>query len=175
MESSLTVQPMGQALFAPAPYAPLPILWRDPHTVEPEELKAIIQRLEAACAEQPESADLRTCLGMAHAMNYDAYQSMDALEAARKLNPESFWAQYKFAELHYRLRALAFSEQETLKALNLATNGIEAGLARRQLQEIRRLMREGTQKPQWSKPLGTATRWSMAVIMALLGVAAVIR
>jgi hypothetical protein len=43
--------------------------WRDPHTVPPGDLEAYIQKLERACAVQPRSADLRTCLGMAYAMN----------------------------------------------------------------------------------------------------------
>ena len=43
---------------------------------------------------------------MAHAVNYDVYKSMDALEDARTVDPENFWAQLKYAELHYRLRAL---------------------------------------------------------------------
>jgi hypothetical protein len=41
---------------------------------------------------------------MARAMNYDVYQSMDALEEARTIDPTNFWAQMKYAELHYRLR-----------------------------------------------------------------------
>ena len=40
-----------------------------------------------------------------------------------------------------------------MKALNLAGNGWELSLARKQLQEIRRLIREGTQKPEWNKSL----------------------
>ncbi len=49
---------------------------------------------------------MRTCLGMAYAMNYDVYKSMDALEDAVELDPQHFFAQLKYAELHYRLRAL---------------------------------------------------------------------
>jgi len=90
---------------------------------------------------------------MAHAMNYDVYKSMDALEAAVRLEPNHFFAQLKYAELHYRLRALVKAERETLKALDLATNAWELSTARNQLQEIRKLMREGTQKPEWTKPL----------------------
>ena len=50
---------------------------------------------------------------MAHAVNYDVYKSMDALEDARAVDPENFWAQLKYAELHYRLRALNRAEEET--------------------------------------------------------------
>src|SRR3982750_4304630 len=94
-----------------------PVPWRDPHTVSPTDLAAHIHTLEAACEQNPRSADLRTCLGMAHAMNYDVYRSMEALELAVELEPEHFFAQLKFAELNYRLRALVKAEQETLKAL----------------------------------------------------------
>jgi hypothetical protein len=150
--------------------APLPVLlttlWRDPHTVAPEDLAQIIQRLEQACAEHPESADFRTCLGIAHAMNHDAYKSMDALEEARRVDPASFWAQFKFAELLYRLRALPRAEQQTLEALELATDGREMAVARKQLQEIRRLMREGTQKPAWTKPLNRPAVYLFLAVVA---------
>ena len=97
--------------------------------------------LEKACAENPASPELRTCLGMAHAMNYDVHKSMDALEAAVALDPEHFWAQLKYAELHYRIRALPRAEKEYLKALELARNGGELALARYQLQDVRRRSR----------------------------------
>jgi hypothetical protein len=86
-------------------------------------------------------------------MNFDVYKSMDALEAAVELEPDHFFAQMKYAELHYRLRALVKAERETAKALELATNPWEYSIARAQLQEIRRLMRDGTQKPEWTKSL----------------------
>ncbi len=90
---------------------------------------------------------------MAHAVNLDAYASLDALEEARLLDPRNFWAQLKYAELLYRLRALPKSEEETARALELAGDAWQIAMARKQLQEIRRLIREGTQKPAWVKPL----------------------
>ena len=142
-----------------------PVPWRDPHTVSPVELAGFIQQLELACQENPGSADLRTCLGMAHAMNYDVYKSMDALELAVALEPENFWAQLKYAELHYRLRALIVAERETLKAMDLARNAWELSLSRKMLQEIRRLMRDGTQKPEWTKSL---TKPAMVLVGMML-------
>jgi len=127
--------------------------WRDPHNVPKQELAAFIARLERACLDQPHSADLRTCLAMARAMNYDVYQSMDALEEARAIDPTNFWAQMKYAELHYRLRALMRAEEETLKAIELAENVWQLGIARRQLQEVRRLYRESARRVHWTKPL----------------------
>src|SRR5262245_45359916 len=114
--------------------SPALVPWRDPHTVPPGDLAVYIRQLEQACAAEPRSADLRTCLGMAHAMNYDVDKSMDSLQDAVALDPESFWAQLKYAELHYRLRALNRAEDETLKALALATNRWQLSLARKQLQ-----------------------------------------
>lgn len=156
--------PAGQVLVeTPAgPIRLLPIPWRDPHTVEPAELQQYISMLERACVEQPHNADVRTCLGMAHAMNYDVYRSMDVLEEARQIEPDNFFAQLKFSELHYRLRALDRAEEETLKAVHLAGNAWELSLARKQLSEIRRLKREGTQKPAWTKSL------SVPVVMLVL-------
>jgi hypothetical protein len=159
---------------ATAPLRLPAVPWRDPHTVSPEQLAGYIAMLEKASEENPGSPDLRTCLGMAHAMNYDAYRSMDALEAARELDPEHFFAQLKYAELHYRLRALIKAERETLRAVELARNTWELSLARHQLQEIRRLMREGTQKPEWTKSL-TAPSVALALMLVVVFLAAVLR
>src|SRR6266700_6406590 len=138
-----------------APVRVLQVPWRDPSTVSKQELAAYIGSLEKASEEHPRSADLRTCLGMAYAMNYDVYKSMDALEYAVSLDETHFFAQMKYSELLYRLRALERAEEETVKALNLAGNGWELSMARKQLQDIRTRRREGTQKPTWNKPLRT--------------------
>ena len=147
----------------------LPALpWRDPHTVSPAHLSKHIQKLEKACLDHPQSADLRTCLGIAYAVNYDVYRSMDALEAATSIDPEHFWAQLKYAELHYRLRALARAEEETLKAVELAQNGWQLSLARKQLQEIRRLKHESLRNVTWSKPLTMPTVVFSAMMLLIL-------
>jgi tetratricopeptide (TPR) repeat protein len=130
-----------------------PVPWRDPHTVSPDSLARYIAQLEEKCAEYPDSAGLRTCLGVAYAMNHAVYKSLDALEEAVRLEPDHFFAQLKYAELLYRLRALPRAEEETRKAAGLAANAWELSLARKQLLEIRRLMREGTRRPAWTKSL----------------------
>jgi hypothetical protein len=145
----------------------LPIPWRDPQTVSKEELAVHIGALEKACQDNPRSADLRTCLGMAYAMNYDVYKSMDVLEAAVSLDQTHFLAQLKLSELFYRLRALPKAEEETLKAVHLAQNGWELSLARKQLQEIRRLIHEGTQKPAWVKSLKTPALAFVAMVVVI--------
>ena len=139
---------------APAePSRLLPVPWRDPHSVSPQELSAYIDRLQQACLDNPRSADLRTCLGMAHAVNYDVYQSMDALEDARRVDPQHFWAQLKYAELHYRLRALNKAEEETRRAADLAATPLQLALARKQMQDIRTLKHGCTRNVHWTKPL----------------------
>ena len=144
---------MSTVITAPNRLPAIP--WRDPHSVSPAKLAEYIQMLERACLEDPQSADLRTCLGMAQAMNYDVYKSMGSLETAMDLDADHFFARFKYAELLYRLRALPKAEEETQRAMELAGNSWEVSMARRQLQEIRRLTREGTQKPAWTKPLTT--------------------
>jgi hypothetical protein len=129
------------------------VLWRDPHTVSPGDLSASIQGLEQACAAEPRSAGLRTCLGMAYAMNFEVEKSMDALEAAVAIDPGSFWAQLKYAELHYRLRMLNRAEEETRRALDLAADSWQLSIARKQLQEIRTLKHTAVRNVEWTKPL----------------------
>jgi hypothetical protein len=159
-----------QTAVAP-PQSALPALpWRDLENVPRQELTAYIARLEEACLEHPASAPLRTCLGMARAMNHDVYGSMDALEEARAIDCSDFWAQMKYAELHYRLRTLVRAEQETRRALELAETPWQLAIARRQLQEIRRLAREGTRNVTFNKPLGPPALALAAVIIALFGV-----
>ncbi len=153
-----------------APVRILPIPWRDPQSVSKQELSVHIGSLEKACQENPRSADLRTCLGMAYAMNFEVYKSMDTLETAVNLDETHFFAQMKLSELFYRLRALPKAEEETLKAVHLARNGWELSLARKQLQEIRRLTHDGTQKPAWTKSLKMPTiiLAAMVVVFSLL-------
>ena len=159
--TNVAVTTTSQPLLAALP-------WRDPHTVSPVVLSEYIQKLEKACLDNPQSADLRTCLGMAYAVNYDVYKSLDALEAATSIDPEHFWAQLKYAELHYRLRALARAEEETLKAVELAQNGWQLSLARKQLQEIRRLKHESLRNVTWSKPLTMPTVVFSAMMLLIL-------
>ena len=78
---------MSEALVATPSLSSLPVPWRDPHTVPQGELTSYIRALEQACLDHPASADLRTVLAMAHAVNYDVYKSMDALEAATAIDP----------------------------------------------------------------------------------------
>jgi hypothetical protein len=144
-----------------------PVPWRDPHGVSPAEVAGYIEKLEHACIEYPQSADLRTCLGMAHAVNYDVYKSMDALEEARAIEPDNFWAQLKYAELHYRLRALNKAETETRKAAGLAQSAFQLALARKQMLEIRQLLHACGRNVHWTKPLTRPALVLSAMLVAV--------
>jgi hypothetical protein len=112
--------------------------------------------------------DLRTVLGMAHAVNHDVPKSLEALEVAVSLDPGHFWASFKYAEIHYRLRALNRAEELSTTALNLATNGWQLSLARKQLQEVRALKRNSTRNLSWNMPIAGP---ALALSVTLLGVA----
>ena len=172
MSESLVATRPETALAGPAvPAGALSLPWRDPHAIPPMELAAYIGALEQACLENPRSADLRTVLGMAHAVNYDVPQSMEALEVAVALEPDNFWAAYKYAELHYRLRALNRAEELTTTALNLATNGWQLSLARKQLQEVRSLKRSAVRNLSWKISWKMHAGRLVALSAALLAVA----
>ena len=170
-QPSVAPQPVIASLSA-APSRLPSIPWRDPHTVSPAKLGEYIRTLEAQCGASSDSADLRTCLGMAYAMNFDVYRSLDAFEAAVQMDPSHFWAQLKYSELLYRIRTLHRAEEETLRALELANNGWELSLARAQLKKIRQLLRNGNERPammaSWRRPailgVGAALLCGLALI-----------
>ena len=141
--------------------------WRDPQTIPPAELSSYIQKLEQACLAEPQSVNLRTCLGMAYAVSYQVEKSMDALEAAVTIDPQNFWAQLKYAELHYRLRVLNRAEEETLSALALAGNPWQLSIARKQLQEIRTLKNGCVRNVEWTKSLTAPTLVLSAMMLAM--------
>ena len=147
-----------------------PVPWRDPHGVSPTELAAYIQQLEKACLANPQSADLRTYLGMAHAVNYDVDKSMDALEQARTIEPHNFWAQLKYAELLYRLRILTRAEEETRRAADLAANPMQLAIARQQMKEIRALKQSCVRNVAWTKPLTIPALVLSAMMVAIFAV-----
>ena len=166
MTTAIQLRPEGLSPgLRPSRLSALP--WRDPHAVPPEELAEFIALLTEACTLNPDNADMRTCLGIAHAMNYDVYVSMDALEEARRIAPENFFAQLKYAELLYRLRIIDRAEEETSAALDLAGNHWELSLARKQLSEIRQQRRKGMMRPRWTQSLRAP---AIAFLLLLVGI-----
>lgn len=150
---------------APRPDSSVPAVpWRDPYTVSPRDLAAYIGDLELRCRENPDSPALWTCLGMAHAVNYDVVKSMDALETATVVAPSNFWARLKYAELHYRLRTLDNAEEETLKAVELAENAYQLSVARKQLKDIRAINWRRVRRDAPASALGRALFMSLLLV-----------
>jgi len=147
--------------------APTLVPWLDPHNVPREDLALYIRQLEQACLAEPKSAGLRTCLGMAYAMNYEVDKSMESLETAVSIDPNSFWAQLKYGELNYRLRILNRAEEETLKALPLAANRWQLSIARKQLQDIRALKQNCVRNVEWTKSLGAPALVLSAMLLVI--------
>jgi hypothetical protein len=104
---------------------------------------------------------------MAYAVNHDVYKSMDALEIATTLDPTHFWAQLKYGELLFRLRALQRAETETGKAVDIAETSWQLAIAQKQLKEIRTLSRNSIRNISWSKPLATPVLVLSAMMVAL--------
>ena len=116
--------------------------WRQPSRVSPEKLAEYIHFLEVACENEPGSVDLRTCLGIAQASNGDSWKSVESFEVAIGLDGGHFFARFKYAEILLRLGLLECAEDQTSKALELATSNWQVSMARRQLQEVWHLIRK---------------------------------
>ena len=97
MTLAVGIRPAAAAIRSDAPFASLGST--DLTLASPSELAHTIAGLEQACRDQPASASLWTCLGIAYAVNYDVHKAIDALETATGVEPDHFWAQLKHGEL----------------------------------------------------------------------------
>jgi hypothetical protein len=173
MTPALTPRPAATALRVEPPFAAL--VPTDLTLASPAELAQTIGELEVACAENPTSASLWTCLGMAYAVNYDVEKSLDALETATEVEPDHFWAQLKRGELQYRLRVLMHAEATTLKAEALADSPWQLSLARKQLKEIRRLNGGKSLQPGLVKPARLLPALLFSAMVLVVGLASIWR
>jgi hypothetical protein len=171
MTLAVTARPAAAVLHAESPFAALSRT--DLTLASPSELAATIGELELACLENPKSAALWTCLGIAYAVNYDVAKSIDALETATGVEPDHFWAQLKYGELQYRLRVLLHAEATTLKAETLAENPWQLSLARKQLKEIRKLTGGKTLQPGLVKPTRLVPALLVSAVILIVGLASV--
>ena len=106
-----------------------PVPWRDPLDVTPGGVGGLHRASQARVRREP------AVRGSAHVPRH----------------PENFWAQLKYAELHYRLRILDKAEEETRRAADLAASPLQLVLARRQLQEVRTLKQSCVRNVHWTK------------------------
>jgi hypothetical protein len=121
-------------------------MFRDPYVLDKQERAELVQQLREAVALEPQVAELRVLLGMALCVDLDAQAGMEELRGAVEVDPENFLARLKFGEILMRLRVCAQAAEETQIAAQLATNAVQAELARRQAATLRTMQREGIER-----------------------------
>ena len=79
--------------------------------MERDELRGLIAVLEQQCLEQPENADLRTCLGMAQALHVDGHRPMDGIDEPRPWagDPKAGWSKSMSGSTPYVAIAMALA------------------------------------------------------------------
>jgi Flp pilus assembly protein TadD len=121
-------------------------MFRDPRVLEPNERGDLIAQLRTAVELEPSAPEIRVLLGMALCVDLQAQEALEHLREATRQAPDSFIAHLKFGELLMRLRVCSQAAEETHRAARLATNDIQADLARKQATAIRTMLREGIER-----------------------------
>lgn len=121
-------------------------MFQDPRVLEPEERKDLIAQLKSAVELAPQAADIRVLLGMALCVDLQVHPAMEEMREAVKIAPDSFIARFKFGELLMRLRICDQAAEHTQEAARLASNPIQADMARKQAATLRTMQREGIQR-----------------------------
>ncbi len=121
-------------------------MFRDPRVLEPEERSNLIAQLRHTVELAPHVPEVRVLLGMALCVDLQAQQAMEELREAVKQDPDCYIARLKFGELLMRLRICRQAEEETRQAQLLASNDVQAEMARRQAAAIRTMLREGIER-----------------------------
>ena len=133
-------------------------MFRDPRLLESHERLDLVAQLRCAVELAPKVVELRVMLGMALCVNLEAQEAMDELQQAVEMAPDSFIAQLKYGELMMRLRVCDKAAEHSHQAARLATNSMQAELARKQAATIRTMMREGIERGGYSGILSRVFR-----------------
>jgi tetratricopeptide (TPR) repeat protein len=121
-------------------------MFRDPRVLQPNERHDLITRLREAVELAPRIPEIRVLFGMALCVDLQAQEALEQLREAVNQAPDSFIARLKFGELLMRLRICDQAAEHTQKAAELASNAVQADLARRQAATIRTMRREGIER-----------------------------
>jgi hypothetical protein len=121
-------------------------MFRDPQVLERAERAELIRQLREAVDLRPAVPELRVLLGMALCVDIQVQPALEELREAVRLDPDNFLARLKFGELLMRLRICEQAAGETHAAAQLATNPVQAELARRQAATIRTMRHEGVER-----------------------------
>jgi tetratricopeptide (TPR) repeat protein len=116
-------------------------------------------------------------LGIAYALTSNIYRSIDHLEEATKLDPDSFAAHYTLAQLNFKLRIPAKGYEESTRALQCVQTLEQRKMLTQLLKEERERERNGIARPAFTKPFSTSMIWfaGSALAAAIIFVFAYIR
>jgi hypothetical protein len=150
-EGMFLVSPSHAPLTLPSVLGPeaaslLQRMFRDPRTLESHEQGDLVAYLRAAAEREPRVPEIRVLLGMALSVNLHAQAALEELRESVRLAPDCFVAQLKLGELLMRLRICDQAAEHTQHAAQLATNDVQAELARKQAAAIRTMLREGIER-----------------------------
>lgn len=121
-------------------------MFRDPRALESNERSELIACLKAAVDMEPRVPEIRVLFGMVLCVDLQAQQAIEELRESVRIAPDCFIAQLKLGELLMRLRICDQAAEHTQRAVHLASNDVQAELARRQASAIRTMMREGIER-----------------------------
>jgi hypothetical protein len=134
------------ATLAAPPSGLLRQMFRDPRVLEPSERKDLVAQLRNALDIEPGVTEIRVLLGMALCVDLQPQEALEHLRQAARQAPDCFIARLKFGELLMRLRICGQAAEETHAAAVLASNDLQADLARKQAATIRVMLREGIER-----------------------------
>jgi len=129
-----------------------------------------LQKLEEAVACAPHYSDGYVGLGIAYAMTSQVYPALDSFERAAELDPTNFYAHFKLAQFHFKLRIPDKGYEAAGRALNCATTLEEKRLVAQILKEERGREAGGVRRPSWSRPYSKfwlRVGWALFLIACL--------
>ncbi len=100
----------------------------------------------------PDFAVARVFLGIAHALTSNIYPAIDHLEAAARLEPDSFAAHFTLAQLNFKLRITKRGYEAAGRALRCVKTLEQRKILTQLLREERERERNGIARPWFNKP-----------------------
>jgi hypothetical protein len=150
-EEMFLVAPAHAPITLPGALGPKPSnllqrMFRDPRALDSHERGDLVACLRAAVEIEPRVPEIRVLLGMALCVDLQAHEALEELRESVRLAPDCFIARLKFGEILMRLRICDQAAEHTQHAVQLASNDIQAELARKQATAIRAMLREGIER-----------------------------
>jgi Tfp pilus assembly protein PilF len=131
------------------------------------EPREAIVRLEEVVARAPHYSNGHVGLGIAYAMDSQVYPALDHFEKAAEVDPSNFYAHFKLAQFHFKLRVPKKGYEEAARALKCASSVEEKKLVAQILKEERQREAAGVRRPTWDRPFSKNwVRLGLALLVA---------